>query len=193
MSEHTSAFVTRVSFEKKLEDLGITAFQPLNEEWLVFSGAVEEIEQQLIEVSKEVPILYFTHSEDLGWEYVLLASGEEKARFSYSYMIDHEAVIELLESKYPNQDPHDLLYGDAGDLAEAVNELIGQFYNDGAYEALVRKALESVELDALAVLGKEEDRIEALKKAIAYQGQEMKHSEIVEYFLAIMNLEEIIA
>lgn len=35
MSEHTSAFVTKTSFEKQLATLGVTAFRRLNDEWLV--------------------------------------------------------------------------------------------------------------------------------------------------------------
>lgn len=191
MSEHTSVFMTKIRFEDQLKRLGISAFRRLNEEWLVFMGPVEEREQEMIELSKELPILYITHAEDYGWGYMLWANGELKAEFEYSYMLSEEALMDVLESEYPDADPQELLYGDAGDRAEAVNELIGQFYSGGAYEKLLRETFKTANFDALAVLDLEEERIEALKATITYQGQEMIETELVENFLAIMNLKEL--
>jgi hypothetical protein len=130
MSEFTSGtlFLERDADEIK-KAIGIVKqplrVEKLNDKWGVillqddFLSLPQSVEE-LLTLSRTAPILNFYNAEDHGWGYRLMENGEHTAWFDMNYELEYEYYMQLVDQRYPDEDPFLL----PEELQQAINDEI---------------------------------------------------------------------
>lgn len=189
MSEFTSGYITLTEHLEIVREGNPKHILPLNEQWLVF---FMDNEEDMIRLSNEVPILGFYNAEDHGWGYTINHQEQVLSQLDISYELEHVALCNLIEDKYPDEDPVELLYINPGEHAEDINELIGAYLTSEEYKDMVRKQFDKCNHESFSVFHVNDKDIAELNAKVSYaysQSAESIH-ELVDYFKAILNLNE---
>lgn len=167
---------------------------PVNDQWSALFLRDEKLEQKatvvtLIELSKFVSLIYFTHHEDWGWGYRVFLNGFEVAHFYDDYHFDHTLAVELAKERYPERE--DILYflyfdKEGRALLDALVEEINQSPN------YVEKQFERKNVQSFAAFGIGKDKIAALDTLISVQGlrDNRVHWRHVEDFKELLGMTE---
>lgn len=165
--------------------------QMIGERWIAFGFSdVQWMEKmlssRLIELSHEVPVMYFYNAEDHGWGYQLFHQGQVTASLEVDYELAHTMAMDLFRQRYPG----------TRHLSPAEQACFQAFYDEFAeteeYQTVLRKYYDSANPSAFAAFGCGSEEIAELQMILspAYTRQN-DIFEQVDAFKAALKLEEL--
>jgi len=78
----------------------------LNERWTAFfteEDGVISSPNNILELSKEMPVFYFYNLEDHCWGYQIWSQGEKVSSLHFSYEFEAELLFSVAQKRYPDQ------------------------------------------------------------------------------------------
>lgn len=198
MSEFTSGNLIQSKYRDVIEKYRVDGIKisDLNSEWTVFLTEDVYIEDQvpiyIINISKEIPIMYFFNYEDHGWGYRIFHNGEEVAKLVIDYEIEYNLVLEKAKEKYVDEgDIIEILYfGDRGE--EVYNEIAEEVVNSNEYYNVVQKQFLYKTVEKFKLFNINDGDINELRELLtvdSYTKTEQLH-KLVEKFKKIVNINE---
>jgi len=168
----------------------------LNENWAAFFFADDELVnpqtvEQLLEVSKAAPLLYFRNFSDHGWAYSIYDGGREVAGMDIEYELEAYFAVKLAEERYPDVEFRHLIFGmepyqgvwqsleeEAATEVEFQRQLVGLYAN--------------AKVECFQRFGLSDEIITELQNLIspAYINGENSRWEQVELFKGLLGIEE---
>jgi len=165
--------------------------RPLNNQWgaLFIEGDNYEyppIQPKLVEISRDVPLLYFENPEDSGWGYAVYTNGTQAASLSVSYDLDWNMTLDLAEQRYPNEDYY------VEEFGETWQELTNEVLASSDYRDEVAQQFRNRNLPVLQIFGIDTNAVNALEKAISVEtalDPELLFTQ-AEFFIEALNITE---
>lgn len=167
---------------------------PVNARWSSLFVQDERLEQPssvttLIELSKFVSLLYFTHQEDWGWGYRVFVNGFEVASFYDDYHFDHTLAIAMAQEQRP--DVEDILYFLYFDKEgrELLDTLVEEINQSPAY---LEQQFTNKHVSAFAAFGLSQEQIARLDALISVENirDQRLHWRQVEQFKELLGFTE---
>lgn len=161
----------------------------LNDNWIVFLSSDtyinEDFPKSILEISTEIPILYFYNFEDHCWGFKIISNRNEITSFELSYEIKDNMVINLAQERFPDEDIIEFLYIDenGGKIREEIEREI-----ESEYWGVVREQYSSLDIEKFKLFHLSDESIETLKMImnVEYlQKLELPHDLVDEFKKAI--------
>lgn len=165
----------------------------LNDNWIVFltndTYLDNDFPKSIIEISKEIPILYFYNFEDHCWGFRIVINGEEATSFELDYELRNRMVIDLAQKRYPDKDIIEFLYIDeeGSTLRKEIEEEIDSNFWDS-----LRSKYAGLDIEKFKMFNFSEEIIQKLCRLmkIEYlQTLSLQHN-LVDEFKNIIGIQE---
>ncbi|BBH24454.1 hypothetical protein Back11_57990 [Paenibacillus baekrokdamisoli] len=191
MSEFTSGNITLNDYRSVVEQSNPTFIKELNEKWLVFftneTYVNNDYPTDIIDLTNQIPILYFYNFEDHGWGYSVIFKSHVQASFYFSYELEHNALCDLTQERYPDEDPIEFLY-----MNSESDNLKAELLSSEEYKELLKKQFDNCNFECLNLFNINEEQIRKLESKINYESlmENQNPHELVELYKDILNLNE---
>jgi len=191
MSEFTAGNLTSIKYKGFIEQRNPTFLKQLNENWLVFftedTAVNDEVPEDVLNATENIPILYFFNFEDHGWGYSIIFKGKVLSNFRLSYELENSLLIELIQERYPDVDPIEFLFTNP-----EADGLKVEVRNSQRFKEEVERLFINCNLDNFELFELNTDQITRLKAIMSFVYLEGLDSnlELVDRFKEIVNLVE---
>lgn len=195
MSEFTVGHIIQRNHSDLLADFNPVFSGHLNEKWTVFftkdTDLGEEYPIALKHMSYTMPILHFYNFEDHGWGYEIISDGISQAKFELNYELEEMMLYELVEERYPQESPVDVLYMNSM-FAHVRQELLIEVHSSSVYQDKLSRLFELCHVEKFSLFEVEEAQIEQLRKLMTQESLNSLsfHHDLVEQFKNILNLQK---
>lgn len=189
MSEFTSGFLIEHKHASKIEKYAQkgAVLKRINKKWTAYLTPKDD-PSEVVDMSMELPVLYFNHAEDHGWEYQIFHEGKRIAHLYIDYEMDEGVILKLAQERYPDKDPIELLYlcGDTNIMEELRSEVTDHF------ETLVHRLFQDANVECLSIFDIKAENMKELKLVLSQSGLFSSTSRfaLVDAFKKNMQLEE---
>lgn len=147
----------------------------------------ELVPESIIQLSQEIPLLYFYNFEDHHWGYRLLVQGEEVGDLHIAYEYEEEIAYSIAKKKYPDMGFNELYFG--GLLEEIREELEAGSVFKESFEAIFNNC----RLELFSLLAVSDEQISRLKGILNtdYINHDISEGmELADEFKTILGIEE---
>lgn len=195
MSEFTCGNLILNRDLEAIEAFKATKVKKLNDEWSVFftPRTQERFEEpnEVLDAKSEVPVMYFDHAGDHGWEFAIVKSGKVLSRFGFLYERETMDLIELVERLDPDADAfEDLFMNEGSDQYHA--KMLEKLYAEKSKQARAEELFANFDLNAFAEFGISAEQSAELERLFRPETftEEESVLEHVERFKKILGIEE---
>ncbi|SEO63347.1 hypothetical protein [Paenibacillus sp. OV219] len=195
MSEFTAGNLVSIQHLEQLERFNPTYKGPLNEKWAVFFTPNPDISESppddIFAGSNEIPILYFFNAEDHGWGYSIVHEQQVKATFELSYEMEELFLMNMVQERYPDEDPIELLY--LGENSDRLREeLMEELQQDQEFNQRLSRIFDNCQVEQFRLFDIGDESIAGLTEMMTFsylEGLESPH-DLVDQFKQLLQIDD---
>ncbi|WP_127495352.1 hypothetical protein [Paenibacillus glycanilyticus] len=195
MSEFTAGNLVLNYHKKVVEASNPLIIKPINDNWSVFFTKDTEVSDiypaDVMNITSEVPVLYFYNFEDHGWGFTILYQNKVQSIFDFSYENDEIALQNYVQERFPDKESIELLYVNPD--SDAFREkMIEEFYKENSKVDQLKKLIEHLDVDTFALFDFEANKIDKLKEIFSIESLESLQDRysFIDNFKTIIDIQE---